>query len=320
MPRALRIATFNLESLDDDPRAKVPFAERCAALRPQLEGLAADVLCLQEVHAQKDHKHGPRRLRALDVLLEGTSYASFDRVSTLREGAPSDVHNLVILSRFPVVASRQVRNELCAAPIYRATTADPPGPPAPLEWDRPLLHAQLDVDGATLHVIDLHLRAPLASNVPGQKVSPFVWRSVRGWAEGFYVAAMKRAGQALEARLLVDAIFDDDPDARIVVAGDLNADEHETPVRVLRGDGADTGNPALAARVLVPVERDVARESRYSVVHAGARQCLDHVLVSPAIARGRHRVTIDNGGLRDETSGEPVAGSFHAPIVAEIEV
>ncbi len=298
----------------------MPFDARCAALRPQLERLAADVLCLQEVHAQKDHKSSPRRLRALDALLEGTSYASFHRVSTLREGAPADVHNLVILSRFAIVAHRQLRNELFPAPVYGAITAEPSAPAAPLEWDRPLLHAEIDVEGTPLHVIDLHLRAPLATNVPGQKLSPFVWRSVRGWAEGFYVAAMKRAGQAFEARLLVDAIFDADPDARVVVAGDLNADEHETPVRVLRGDGDDTGNPALAPRVLVPLERAVAEEERYSVLHAGARHCLDHVLVSAAIARGRHRVSIDNASLRDEAAGEPVAGSFHAPIVAEIEI
>ena len=39
------------------------------------------------------------------------------------------------------------------------------------------------------------------------------WLSAPGWAEGFFIAAVKRAGQALEARLFIDKLFDEDPDA-----------------------------------------------------------------------------------------------------------
>ena len=41
------------------------------------------------------------------------------------------------------------------------------------------------------------------------------------------MAAMKRSGQALEARLTVDAIFDAEPEALIAVAGDFNAEAAE---------------------------------------------------------------------------------------------
>jgi hypothetical protein len=47
---------------------------------------------------------------------------------------------------------------------------------------------------------------------------------------------------------------------------------------------------------------------------------LDHILVSRVLARGGHRVTIDNADLLDETSGQREPGSFHAPIAAEIVV
>ena len=65
----LRIATFNLESLDDRPGLEPPLAARIAVLRPQLERLRADVLCLQEVNGQPSGHHAPRRLLALDALI-----------------------------------------------------------------------------------------------------------------------------------------------------------------------------------------------------------------------------------------------------------
>ncbi len=50
----LRIATFNLENLDDKAEQKPKLAERIQVMRPQLIRLDADVLCLQEVHGQEE--------------------------------------------------------------------------------------------------------------------------------------------------------------------------------------------------------------------------------------------------------------------------
>src|SRR5690606_41870166 len=169
MADVLRIATFNLENLDDRDDLKPSLADRIPVLRPQLEWLAADVLCRQEVNGQPHEKHGQRGLDALDRLIEGTSYAGFHRaMTTSPSGGAMDVHNLVILSRFPIVEHRQVRHEVVPAPSYRMVTAEPPAEDAaPVEWDRPALHARIDVDGEALHIVNLHLRAPRASFVPG---------------------------------------------------------------------------------------------------------------------------------------------------------
>ena len=52
----LRSATFNVENLDDpgpNPPASQPtLADRVTVMRPQLDRVGADVLCLQEVHSQ----------------------------------------------------------------------------------------------------------------------------------------------------------------------------------------------------------------------------------------------------------------------------
>ena len=60
----LRIATFNVENLDDEPGQDPTLADRIAIMRPQLERPRADVLCLQEVHSQ-----GPGGNRTLDALI-----------------------------------------------------------------------------------------------------------------------------------------------------------------------------------------------------------------------------------------------------------
>jgi hypothetical protein len=53
----MRIATFNLENLDDETGQDPSMATRVALMRPQLERITADILCLQEARGS----HGARR-------------------------------------------------------------------------------------------------------------------------------------------------------------------------------------------------------------------------------------------------------------------
>lgn len=324
MASRLRIATFNLESLDDRPQCGLDFPDRLAVLRPQLTRLRADVLCLQEVNAREESRHGPRHLDALDQLLEGTSYADFHRtVSVNRAGKRfSDRHNLVILSRWPIPAQRQLWHDLVAPPCYAPRPRDDK-PMTAVEWDRPLLYAMIELGGSShLHVINLHLRAPRAAFVAGQKEHG-VWESVGGWAEGFFLAAVKRAGQALEARLLIDQIFDEDPQAMIAVCGDFNAGDNETPVRTIRGDEEDTGNGHLATRTLVPVERSLPESQRFSAIHHGHPVMLDHILVSRPLLGWYVGAEVHNEALGDELVSPVLVrwppDSYHAPVVAAFE-
>ncbi|MCH8000690.1 MAG: endonuclease/exonuclease/phosphatase family protein [Proteobacteria bacterium] len=326
MPQPLRIATFNLESLDDRPDVAPPLAARIAVLRPQLLRLKADVLCLQEVNGQRPPGGGPRQLLALERLLAETPYAGFHLISSSRVSGPDSeaergadaVHNLVILSRHPFGSTEELRHHLVEPPTYRPKTARPAvGREQAIEWDRPILAAAIELAaGRRLHVVNLHLRAPLAAPVPGQKKDAHTWRSVSGWAEGFFLATVKRAGQALETRLFIERIFDHDARALVAVCGDFNAEERQTPLRTIRADSADTGNAALAGRALVPLERTLPASQRFSVVHGGHKEMLDHVLVSRALLDCYRHVEVHNEGLADELSDAGPA-SHHAPLVAE---
>ncbi|MCA1908005.1 MAG: endonuclease/exonuclease/phosphatase family protein [Magnetospirillum sp.] len=324
--RRWRLGTFNLENLDDRGGEDRAFEDRVAVLRPQLRRLRADVLCLQEVNAHTiDGKRGPRTPVGLDRLLEGTDYARYHRlISTNRGGSrPSDHHNLVILSRFPILSHGQVWHHLVPPPAILPVTARPaPEQAQPVEWDRPILHACLDLGrGRVVQVVNVHLRAPRAAWLPGQKTEHGRWLSVGGWAEGFYLAAVKRAGQALEARLLVESLFDADPQARVVVCGDFNCGDREAPLRTLMGDEEDTGNGHLAPRMLVPAERSVSDSQRYSVIHHGRRVMLDHLLLSRPLLGDLVGCEIHNESLGDELVSPAriwqAPDSYHAPLVAE---
>ena len=326
MPQPLRIATFHLESLDDRPDVAPPLAARIAVLRPQLLRLKADVLCLQEVNGQRPPGGGPRQLLALERLLAETPYAGFHLISSSRVSGPDSeaergadaVHNLVILSRHPFGSTEELGHHLVEPPTYRPKTARPAvGREQAIEWDRPILAAAIELAaGRRLHVVNLHLRAPLAAPVPGQKKDAHTWRSVSGWAEGFFLATVKRAGQALETRLFIERIFDRDARALVAVCGGFNAEERQTPLRTIRADSADTGNAALEGRALVPLERTLPASQRFSVVHGGHKEMLDHVLVSRALLDCYRHVEVHNEGLADELSDAGPA-SHHAPLVAE---
>lgn len=324
----MRLATFNLESLDLPPKAKIPLEVRADALRPALARLNADILCLQEVNGQHVPDRSERILLALDQLLEGTPYASYERISTSGPDGlgVADVHNLVTLSRFPIRARREVLHELVPEPHYRMITAVPrPSEPEPVTFDRPLLVADIEVpDGKVLTVINIHLRAPLAAAIPGQKLSAFVWRTVGGWAEGYFLAAMRRAGQALELRLLLEELFASDPHRLVAIAGDFNAEDHDNALRITIGAEEDTGNGALSPRSLVLLDRALPADRRWSVLHHGRPQMLDHILVSRSLYGHFREIEVHNETLGDELvgfgKGTRSPASYHAPLVAEFAI
>ncbi|CAE7844745.1 unnamed protein product [Symbiodinium necroappetens] len=329
----LRLATFNLESLGGDDRHAPPLERRLAALRPLVLALEADLLCLQEVNARSQGRgqgrsqgrgqgagrRGERRAEGLEALLAGTPYATAARcVSLGRKGRGlADRHNLAILSRLPIASWRSLYHAYVAPlDLPLATRA---GESVTLSFDRPLLHAVIDLGGGRrLHVIDLHLRAPLAAAFPGGK-SGGHWRSTAAWAEGLHHAGLLRSAQALEARLLVEALFDAEPEALIAVCGDFNAEGEAAALDILAAPVAKTGVSAQAGRALVPLDPGLPAERRFSLRHGGRALMVDHILVSQALFAGYRRIDSLNAHLIDDCAREAgrEPGSFHAPLVAE---
>jgi predicted extracellular nuclease len=128
----------------------------------------------------------------------------------------------------------------------------------------------------------------------------------------------QRKLQARAVRSFVDAVLDEDPEALMMVLGDLNDFEFPEP-----GEGAD--HPAgilegLGGRLrltnLVRLERP---GSRFSFVFDGNSQVLDHVFVSPALLerlRGARFLHFNAGfpGALGDDPGTTLRSSDHDPL------
>ena len=329
MSGMLRVATFNLENFDDKPDQTPTLAERIAVMRPQLLRVNADVLCLQEVNAQET-RPAARELSALAELIKGTQYETYQSAHTVtQQNKPYDERNLVVLSRFPITSRQQVWHKYVAKLQYRKATAIPPEQVKDVDWERPIFHVTLDIGSdRVLHVLVLHLKSRIPSDIPGQKIDNYTWRSSPGWAEGYFLSSMKRVGQALETRILIDNIFDAAATANqeplIVVGGDCNADFDEVTVTAIRGPVEETGNPALGMRVMVPCELTVPEPSRFSLLYLGKGVMYDHILVSRALVAYYRGAEIHNEILPDESGAFRTDVKFpesdHAPVVAVFDL
>jgi len=323
----LRIATFNLMTLDDRRGLKPGLDERIPILRPQLVRLDADILCLQEVYGQ--HERGKKiRLAALNRLLECTPYEGYKRVTTTdpATGEVSERHNLVILSRYEILEHAQYLHEYAPSPCYKKVTALPEeGDAMPITWQRPILHAKVELpNGMVVDVINLHLKSRRPTNIQGHRLPDRSWKTASAWAEGVFISSMKRIGQALETRILIGRLFDEDPYSLIAVCGDFNEELDEVSIEAIRGDVENTGNMDLAMRVMVPTERNVPEPARYSFLHNGKGKMLDHILVSRNLLAYFRGTEVHNELLHDTSTlyAERLfyPESDHAPVIAHFEL
>ena len=321
----LRIATFNLEEFADVNGNSPSLEERLRVMRPQIKRLNADIICFQEVDGQKSDGEQPQLL-ALEKLLETTDYSNYYMTSTLTSERRVYIKtNLVTISRFEILETEQYNNDFIPSPIYKKITANPEEDPKPIKWERPVLYAKIQVRPTlVIHLINLHLKSRRPTGIQGQMINEYKWRSGSGWAEAFFISSMKRVGQALETRYLVDNIFEDDEDANIIVCGDLNAHPDEVPVEAICGHTENTGNSELNKRVMFSCEKSIPEPSRYTYLHQGQKRLLDHMLISLGMTQYYRKSEIHNETLHDESiafaTDEKFPESDHAPFVAEFEI
>lgn len=135
-------------------------------------------------------------------------------------------------------------------------------------FNRPPLHlrAQVDLAGSTrtFHVIVNHFKSKLSSSACSQP-------DCTDW----------RVEQAQHVDNLVDSLLAADPNALIIVLGDLNDFYHSQPLDILDKTYGVLTN--VWDDKVGPPSTGQGTITRYSYIHNGVSQTLDHLLVSDAL-------------------------------------
>jgi hypothetical protein len=117
------------------------------------------------------------------------------------------------------------------------------------------------------------------------------------------VTESQRAGQAAAVAGFVEDILAIQPNAHVVIAGDLNDFDYSTAVGIVTATG------------MLDLPATLPDDERYTYVFEGNSQVLDHILISPAIAaRGfAYDVVHVNSEFADQASD-------HEPQVARLQL
>jgi predicted extracellular nuclease len=115
-----------------------------------------------------------------------------------------------------------------------------------------------------------------------------------------------------------------EPAALIAVAGDFNAEDYGSTLRLAIAAEEDLGASGLSPHSLIVLDRAIPADRRWSVLHHGRPQMLDHILASRALYGHFRGIEVHNEGLGDEALGYGKslhsAASYHAPVVAEFDL
>jgi endonuclease/exonuclease/phosphatase family metal-dependent hydrolase len=307
------IGTWNLENLfrpgRDGPKDKPAYDAKLQALGRSITALGTDVLAVQEVG-------DPEALDDLARHLGGIWHAALSTHPD-RRGI-----RVGFLSRHPVTVvadTTTLPGELSPIQI-----ADKPAVPSG-ELGRGALAVTVEpAPGFVLTLITCHLKSKLLT-FPGGRFSP---RDEGERARYGAYALYRRAAEATAVRELATQLLEPGSAQRVIVLGDLNDETAAATTQILNGPtGSEIGTGGFA-RVdagdrwrlwnLAPLIPD---EQRFSRIHNGRKELIDHIFVSAALLTPLPTVrTIleeelpsvgDNPGARQD---EP--GSDHSPVVA----
>jgi len=282
----LTVASFNVLNLSArDPEEK--FSQLAGVIANQLA--APDVVALQEVQ----DRSGPANdgvvdaaatFEALITAIEaagGPRYAfrQIDPVDNADGGQPGgnirvgfllDPARVAFIDRGQAGPTDATAAENAAGGLQLSLS---PGRVAPQDpsfagdaaadyaGTRKALASEFRFRGRKLFLINVHLKSKRGDDsLMGRRQPP------RRFTE------RQRLRQARVLHEFMESLLAVDPDARVVVLGDMNEHEFRPPMRELTGER------------WVNLLEQVPREDRYTFIYHGNAQVLDNVVISPALA------------------------------------
>ena len=173
------------------------------------------------------------------------------------------------------------------------------------EGTRLPLVANFEFNGNLVTVVNNHLTSRFGSSPVYGGPQPFVQA---GEAE--------REAQAQALNDYVDSIIDTNPDAKVIVLGDLNTFEFTNDLaEILPG----TGDEQVLTNL---VDQAIADDDAYTFIFDGNSQVLDHIFVTDSLLDGAEFdiVHVNNDFPRDDNGAQfesTVVASDHEPIVGK---
>ena len=164
--------------------------------------------------------------------------------------------------------------------------------PAFTDARKPLV-AQFRFKWKTFTLVNNHLTSKGGSSPIFGQVQPFINAS-----------ESVRTAQAEVVSDYVAGLLADDPEARVIVLGDMNEFQFNPPLLALKGE---------SSALLTNLVDTLPLLERYSFVFEGNSEALDHILVSPALA-GRTELDVVHVNAQFN-----LQASDHDPVVARIQ-
>jgi endonuclease/exonuclease/phosphatase family metal-dependent hydrolase len=305
-------------------------AKAAGKLAAAIKAIDPDILALEEA---------PSRKAELDLFI--TEFLSTNGVPRYASilGDSGGAQKLAVLFK-PSMASASIAPSSELATLLDTWEADVDGSMhlGPYQFTRTPLVVNLEVQGHALQVVVLHTKSSFVNN--GRSL----WNDPAR-RQDYVIAALKarrrNATEGMRVRQYLDEKLAATPDARIIVLGDLNdgpgMDLFEQKylahniTDIVLGSGFDPEG------LFAHAQHDVAPDERYTAVFddfveavPGKRLLLDHILLSPALAKsgtGLRRVAhsgtihhqefeslLEDGGARRD--GRP---SDHRPVSVRLK-
>jgi endonuclease/exonuclease/phosphatase family metal-dependent hydrolase len=312
----LTVATFNLKDLflPRSDAERLVFSHKLDALAALLAEADADVVGLQEVGG----------LAPLRALLDRVSSRLLYRDSVVGDVDARGIGN-ALAARVPVLARALHTASKLELPVFQRGDPSPFG--ARIALRRAIVHAI--VDGGSedngglgpVHVFVCHFKSKLPAPIRAENGSIQAPTTARERSESELRSLFFRAAEALFLRGQVDAVLARAPRAHVVVLGDFNDTLDGAAPRVLLAEGHRAGQKLPGA--LYSCSDAVPSERRFTVLHGGVPEQIDHVLVTEGLRARLQSARILNDELRDHgpftANARPERDSDHAPLVVRFD-
>jgi endonuclease/exonuclease/phosphatase family metal-dependent hydrolase len=329
---AFKVMTWNVENLfqpgaGDGPAGQEAFDEKLSALSQVIAQLDPDVLALQEVG---DSESFNDLSRALNGLYPHERLSNHPDPRGIRVG---------FLSKLPIEDHEEIVDFLRDG-LPEVPGIDHEGDPTEVtRLGRGAVRISVrPAQGLRIHLITAHLKSKLLTYPGTAGRSRFTPKNENERARVAALALLKRAAEATALRVKANGLLEGNAEEAVILLGDMNDVTEAATTQMLQGPsgsqigtggfnrpdkGDDTRLFNLAP--LIPEER------RYSRVHAGRKELIDHIFISEELLRGQPRrlpqadshvsATSPLPSLGDDPNsrrGKP--GSDHAPLTATFEL